>query len=142
MNDARFSDIDECQNASTKVSCEQACINTPGSYKCACQPGYTLNPDQRTCSGKKHSSIWVDLIYVNSDSNDIWFREGKKSIVIWSFWSWSTFGSFDYFFCFCKKCNVRFLSVEVKGILFLLYFALIYYFANKYVLFYANVSWF
>lgn len=31
--------------------CEQICISTPGSYKCACKEGFTLNNDGKTCSG-------------------------------------------------------------------------------------------
>lgn len=32
-------DIDECVE---NVPCSQICVNTKGSYKCQCQPGYTL----------------------------------------------------------------------------------------------------
>ena len=43
-------DIDEC--AANTDGCEQVCQDTPGSYTCSCQPGYTLNRDNRTCTGK------------------------------------------------------------------------------------------
>jgi len=33
-------DIDECANPNTN-SCEQNCINIPGSYNCSCPKGYT-----------------------------------------------------------------------------------------------------
>lgn len=32
--------------------CEQVCISSPGSYKCACKDGFTLMADGRSCSGE------------------------------------------------------------------------------------------
>uniref|UniRef100_A0A8C5ATW0 Matrilin 1 n=1 Tax=Gadus morhua TaxID=8049 RepID=A0A8C5ATW0_GADMO len=32
--------------------CEQVCISTPGSFKCACKDGFTLLDDGRSCSGE------------------------------------------------------------------------------------------
>lgn len=32
--------------------CEQVCISTPGSYKCACREGFTLMDNGRSCSGE------------------------------------------------------------------------------------------
>ncbi len=32
--------------------CEQVCISSPGSYKCACKDGFTLMDDGRSCSGE------------------------------------------------------------------------------------------
>ena len=38
-------DSDEC-----KLSlCSQKCINTPGSFRCSCRPGYILDVDHRSC---------------------------------------------------------------------------------------------
>ncbi|XP_048256923.1 uncharacterized protein LOC124140301 isoform X3 [Haliotis rufescens] len=37
-------DIDECPGP-----CAQDCMNTDGSYKCSCRPGYTLNANGRSC---------------------------------------------------------------------------------------------
>uniref|UniRef100_A0A8C1IBC1 complement subcomponent C1r n=1 Tax=Cyprinus carpio TaxID=7962 RepID=A0A8C1IBC1_CYPCA len=44
-------DIDECSSSSVENGppCSQICLNTLGSYLCACYHGYTLRPDQRTC---------------------------------------------------------------------------------------------
>ncbi|XP_029440125.1 epidermal growth factor-like protein 8 isoform X1 [Rhinatrema bivittatum] len=40
-------DIDECR---TPIhSCSQQCVNTPGSYHCACHPGFSLGPDGKSC---------------------------------------------------------------------------------------------
>ncbi|XDV40452.1 hypothetical protein PO909_009537 [Leuciscus waleckii] len=45
-------DIDECSSSSVVKDppCSQICLNTLGSYLCACHHGYTLRPDQRTCA--------------------------------------------------------------------------------------------
>ncbi|XP_052000847.1 complement C1r-A subcomponent-like [Xyrauchen texanus] len=46
-------DIDECSSSSVEKEsyppCSQICLNTLGSYLCACHHGYQLLPDQRTC---------------------------------------------------------------------------------------------
>lgn len=38
-----YTDIDECQYSSI---CLQKCINTEGSYKCACKPGFKLENEK------------------------------------------------------------------------------------------------
>ncbi|KAJ7305195.1 hypothetical protein JRQ81_011103 [Phrynocephalus forsythii] len=43
-----FKEVDECSRANNG-GCEQRCINTLGSYKCACDPGYELASDKRRC---------------------------------------------------------------------------------------------
>ncbi|VDD83908.1 unnamed protein product [Mesocestoides corti] len=43
-------DIDECQGeGSIHARCEHRCVNTPGSYECQCNLGYTLQPDGFSC---------------------------------------------------------------------------------------------
>ena len=32
--------------------CWSLCVNDPGSFHCDCYPGYTLNPDMASCSGR------------------------------------------------------------------------------------------
>uniref|UniRef100_A0A670YQ98 EGF like domain multiple 7 n=1 Tax=Pseudonaja textilis TaxID=8673 RepID=A0A670YQ98_PSETE len=44
-------DMDEC--AMEKHGCSQLCINTAGSYRCACRPGYELHADGQTCRALK-----------------------------------------------------------------------------------------
>ena len=41
-------DINEC--ATNMGGCQQACVNTPGGFHCACNPGYILNSDGITCT--------------------------------------------------------------------------------------------
>ncbi|KAM4635166.1 bone morphogenetic protein 1-like isoform 2-T4 [Polymixia lowei] len=43
-----FKEIDECSRPDNG-HCEQRCLNTLGSYRCACDPGYELASDRRTC---------------------------------------------------------------------------------------------
>ncbi|XP_030317216.1 epidermal growth factor-like protein 7 [Calypte anna] len=40
-------DVDEC--AGPSHGCAQLCINTPGSYHCACWDGFSLAADTKTC---------------------------------------------------------------------------------------------
>ncbi|KAJ7410896.1 hypothetical protein WISP_105653 [Willisornis vidua] len=43
-----FKEEDECAKPDNG-GCEQRCVNTLGSYQCACDPGYELGPDKRSC---------------------------------------------------------------------------------------------
>nr|XP_017203939.1 tolloid-like protein 2 [Oryctolagus cuniculus] len=43
-----FKEVDEC-SWPDHGGCEHRCVNTLGSYKCACDPGYELAPDKKTC---------------------------------------------------------------------------------------------
>ena len=43
-------DVDEC--AIGRDLCDQVCINTVGSYSCACSSGYEIAADRRTCKGE------------------------------------------------------------------------------------------
>ncbi|XP_074871216.1 epidermal growth factor-like protein 7 isoform X2 [Carettochelys insculpta] len=40
-------DVDECTGRSH--GCHQRCVNTPGSYRCACQAGQRLSADGKSC---------------------------------------------------------------------------------------------
>ena len=44
-------DIDECSERTDR--CEQECVNTDGSYYCACRSGYRLSSDGYTCEGEQ-----------------------------------------------------------------------------------------
>jgi fibulin 1/2 len=41
------SDIDECSVG--PGLCQHNCLNTWGSFRCTCQPGFTLQSDGRSC---------------------------------------------------------------------------------------------
>ncbi|KAK1169793.1 hypothetical protein AOXY_G8673 [Acipenser oxyrinchus oxyrinchus] len=41
-------DVNECTEG--QHYCQQACVNTFGSYECSCRPGYLLAEDERSCS--------------------------------------------------------------------------------------------
>ena len=43
-------DINECQ--SNNGGCDQKCLNSYGSYKCACDKGYIYNKQTNRCNGK------------------------------------------------------------------------------------------
>ena len=44
-------DIDECSDGTS--GCEQTCMNTPGSYVCGCNVGYSLLPNGKACTGNE-----------------------------------------------------------------------------------------
>lgn len=50
-----FTDIDECVRK--RHGCEHECINIPGSYRCLCKDGFTLQADRRSCLSKNILNI-------------------------------------------------------------------------------------
>jgi hypothetical protein len=50
MKSGICTDIDEC--GAGNGGCFGACFNKPGSFACACPPGYSLAPDGRNCIDK------------------------------------------------------------------------------------------
>lgn len=56
------SDVNECLH--NNGGCHHHCCNTLGSFYCRCNPGYKLNSDGRTCSGKALAfEIFLCLTY-------------------------------------------------------------------------------
>lgn len=43
-----ISDIDECRYR----YCQHRCVNLPGSFRCQCEPGFQLGPNNRSCVGE------------------------------------------------------------------------------------------
>ena len=43
-------DVNECTEGTHQ--CQQACLNTIGSYTCGCNDGFMLGTDGRSCNGK------------------------------------------------------------------------------------------
>ncbi|XP_036372063.1 cartilage matrix protein [Megalops cyprinoides] len=48
--------------------CEQVCVSTPGSYKCACKDGFTLMEDGRSCSA---CSAATDVVFLIDGSKSV-----------------------------------------------------------------------
>ncbi|KAG7177091.1 Low-density lipoprotein receptor-related protein 4-like 1, partial [Homarus americanus] len=40
-------DNEECEE---ETLCSQTCLETKGSYRCSCLPGYSLQPDKISCT--------------------------------------------------------------------------------------------
>ena len=49
-----LSDLDECNSTTARHKCEHICVNTVGSYACACKPGNKLQMDGLSCKGEPH----------------------------------------------------------------------------------------
>ncbi|XP_005933024.1 cartilage matrix protein-like isoform X1 [Haplochromis burtoni] len=49
--------------------CEQVCISTPGSYKCACREGFTLMDNGRSCSACSNSA--TDVVFLIDGSKSV-----------------------------------------------------------------------
>lgn len=47
-------DVDEC---SMGARCSQHCLNTFGSFRCRCRPGFALGADGHECHGKTPSQV-------------------------------------------------------------------------------------
>lgn len=45
---ASILDIDECRYR----YCQHRCVNLPGSFRCQCEPGFQLGPNNRSCVGE------------------------------------------------------------------------------------------
>jgi len=45
-----LTDVDECLG--NNGDCEQLCVNSAGSFSCACRPGFYLASERKRCLGK------------------------------------------------------------------------------------------
>ncbi|XP_057177472.1 bone morphogenetic protein 1b isoform X1 [Triplophysa rosa] len=55
-----FKEIDECSRPDNGF-CEQRCVNTLGSFYCACEPGFELSPDRRSCTAAACGGFMTNL---------------------------------------------------------------------------------
>ena len=55
-------EINECSLGTH--NCQQQCVNENGGFRCECFDGYSLNADQRTCSGIPHHYNIVNTQYI------------------------------------------------------------------------------
>lgn len=50
--------------------CEQVCVSNGGSYTCDCYEGFTLNPDEKTCSSNNlmffFLNIFIEVLLFNA----------------------------------------------------------------------------
>ena len=58
-----YADLDECAAPSSNL-CQQTCINTAGSYQCACHDGFQLQDDGRSCKCIYYVSKKLHLTYL------------------------------------------------------------------------------
>nr|XP_057902774.1 cartilage matrix protein-like isoform X1 [Doryrhamphus excisus]XP_057902842.1 cartilage matrix protein-like [Doryrhamphus excisus] len=49
--------------------CQQVCVSSPGSYKCACKEGFTLLDDGRSCSACSNSA--TDVVFLIDGSKSV-----------------------------------------------------------------------
>ncbi|CAK8687745.1 unnamed protein product [Clavelina lepadiformis] len=66
-----FKEINECSQAGNG-GCAQQCINTLGSFKCGCFPGYELSADGRTCEAACGGFVTTEVGEITSPN---WPRE-------------------------------------------------------------------
>lgn len=60
-------DIDECRMYEDKI-CHHRCVNTPGSFRCECFPGYILQDDAFTCA---RGTVNLMLSHIYSDISSL-----------------------------------------------------------------------
>uniref|UniRef100_A0A671F330 Metalloendopeptidase n=1 Tax=Rhinolophus ferrumequinum TaxID=59479 RepID=A0A671F330_RHIFE len=79
-------EVDECSRPN-RGGCEQRCLNTLGSYKCSCDPGYELAPDKRRCE----AACGGFLTKLNgSITSPGWPKEyPPNKTASWRRWAWS-----------------------------------------------------
>lgn len=58
--------MNECENNAVDVNCAQICVNTFGSYKCACYDGYQETNDAIQCTGKSMSLCYYREQYIGN----------------------------------------------------------------------------
>lgn len=58
-------EVDEC-SWPDHGGCEQRCVNTLGSYKCTCDPGYELAANKKTCEGW----CWTGHVGIRGDGDE------------------------------------------------------------------------
>ncbi|XP_077973794.1 bone morphogenetic protein 1-like [Styela clava] len=74
-----FKEIDECEDK-RKSGCQQGCVNTLGSYKCVCDPGYELAADGRTCEAACGGSVTNLDGYITSPNWPNEYPTNKKCV--------------------------------------------------------------
>ncbi|XP_048247287.1 low-density lipoprotein receptor-related protein 4-like isoform X1 [Haliotis rufescens] len=97
--------------------CSHICIDEPSGATCLCEGGFTLQADQKTCTGSTSTTLWKGIIYSN--------RTNICSIPV------TTINSHPYVTaevtCFASGVNITFMAPDVRS-------SAIYYSSGKSVL--------
>lgn len=59
--------------------CMHACVNTPGSYRCACPSGYRTLPDGKSCEGEWAEGGYCSLDPPRPQNGKWWLLKESKS---------------------------------------------------------------
>ncbi|XP_031342343.1 uncharacterized protein LOC116170241 [Photinus pyralis] len=72
-------DIDECSSALHNCNSErEACVNLPGSFRCACRWGFIWNADNKMCE----PSSSLEIIRLNNRKEEIVSKDKKASSIV------------------------------------------------------------
>ena len=69
-------DVDECEEG--LHPCTQDCVNTPGSFMCACSEGFALDQDGITCSGTATVIFILIHLYLEEASLFIFVNRHRR----------------------------------------------------------------
>ncbi|KAI3763129.1 hypothetical protein L1987_53579 [Smallanthus sonchifolius] len=118
-------DIDECASSSTN-DCEFSCTNTPGSYRCSCPNGYSVNG--KSCMKIEANNKWKTILIDYSTeahasviciSDELVLKEMHGTIVLHSIMDATIC---HCWFLICVKCdatkraNIQSTEMEDKKI--------------------------
>ncbi|KPJ14342.1 Low-density lipoprotein receptor-related protein 1 [Papilio machaon] len=74
----RVADSDECAREDT---CAQLCVNSAGSYACACAAGYTLQPDGSSCIADDGEEPFSLVVGTAAGVARVWPRDRPPRVV-------------------------------------------------------------
>uniref|UniRef100_A0A087XPJ8 Metalloendopeptidase n=1 Tax=Poecilia formosa TaxID=48698 RepID=A0A087XPJ8_POEFO len=109
-----FKEEDECAKPDNG-GCEQRCVNTLGSFKCACDPGYELAPDKKSCEGNNENIQTASINSCIITSGKTFFQD---YICMFKVLKVTT-----YLVCFCRLffygrlnviCEVGFIKIRSR----------------------------
>lgn len=72
-----FTDVDECNSTSGEQKCAHVCVNTEGSFACACRTGYKLENDGLACK-KGNMQEYDDRCLLFVKENQSSYNDDKR----------------------------------------------------------------